>query len=140
MTLALPEINCTTAPWQVDAMAFHARAEYAAGSAQLPHPLHLEPACDLVQINAPRSNDTSVSAPSLPIYAAVRIYNGPKGGIGTEGGMRATSDGHTTVLAVDDDPLVLSLLESALKAAGYHVIPADSGWSAIQAYEKAAPI
>jgi two-component system cell cycle sensor histidine kinase/response regulator CckA len=54
--------------------------------------------------------------------------------------MRATSDGHTTVLAVDDDPLVLSLLESALKAAGYHVIPADSGWSAIQAYEKAAPI
>jgi len=40
-----------------------------------------------------------------------------------------------TILAVDDDPSVLGLLEMALRGAGYRVACADSGWAAITAYE-----
>jgi two-component system cell cycle sensor histidine kinase/response regulator CckA len=44
----------------------------------------------------------------------------------------------TTILAVDDDRSVLGMLESALSAAGYRVIPASNGWSAVEAYEKSS--
>jgi DNA-binding NtrC family response regulator len=36
---------------------------------------------------------------------------------------------------VDDDDAVLRLLESTLTRAGYRVLAADGGWSAIRAYE-----
>jgi two-component system, cell cycle sensor histidine kinase and response regulator CckA len=42
-----------------------------------------------------------------------------------------------TILAVDDDRGVLEFLRSALEMAGYRVILADGGWSAIQAWETA---
>ena len=50
----------------------------------------------------------------------------------------ALSEPPPTILAVDDDRSVLRLLDSALRAAGYNVLLADSGWSAIQAYETSA--
>ena len=51
----------------------------------------------------------------------------------------SSSDGSSvTILAVDDDPSVLGLLEKALSAAGYHVLVADGGWNAIRAFEKHA--
>jgi len=40
-----------------------------------------------------------------------------------------------TILAVDDDRMILHLLEEVLQSAGYSVLTADSGWNAIQAYE-----
>lgn len=40
-----------------------------------------------------------------------------------------------TILAVDDDSSVLSLIDRALSTAGYRVLLADGGWNAIQAYE-----
>lgn len=40
-----------------------------------------------------------------------------------------------TILVVDDDRRILGLLESALRGAGYNVLLADGGWSAIEAYE-----
>jgi two-component system, cell cycle sensor histidine kinase and response regulator CckA len=40
-----------------------------------------------------------------------------------------------TILAVDDDRAVLSLLELALGGAGYRVLSAAGGWAAIAAYE-----
>lgn len=40
-----------------------------------------------------------------------------------------------TILAVDDDADVLRLLDTALRAAGYRVLAADGGWSALQLYE-----
>jgi DNA-binding NtrC family response regulator len=46
-----------------------------------------------------------------------------------------------TILVVDDDPAVLRLMERTLSRAGYRVLAADGGWSAIRAYESsAAPI
>jgi DNA-binding NtrC family response regulator len=42
-----------------------------------------------------------------------------------------------TILAVDDDRSVLTLLDSVLQGAGYRVLLADGGWSAVQAYEAA---
>ena len=42
------------------------------------------------------------------------------------------------ILAVDDDPNVLDLLEQALGSAGYRVLSADSGWNAVQVYENCA--
>jgi DNA-binding NtrC family response regulator len=41
----------------------------------------------------------------------------------------------TTILAVDDDQAVLGFLDQSLRMAGYNVLLADSGWSAIQVYE-----
>ena len=41
----------------------------------------------------------------------------------------------STILAVDDDPGVLTLLDQVLRSAGYRVLLADSGWKAIQAYD-----
>jgi DNA-binding NtrC family response regulator len=41
-----------------------------------------------------------------------------------------------TILAVDDDGAVLRLLEYTLSAAGYHVLAAQGGWSALEAFEK----
>jgi two-component system, cell cycle sensor histidine kinase and response regulator CckA len=40
-----------------------------------------------------------------------------------------------TILAVDDDLGMLRLLEATLRLAGYRVLTADGGWSAIRAYE-----
>jgi two-component system cell cycle sensor histidine kinase/response regulator CckA len=41
-----------------------------------------------------------------------------------------------TILAVDDDQTVLGLLDSVLSMAGYRVLTADGGRSAIQVFEK----
>lgn len=46
------------------------------------------------------------------------------------------TDTAATILAVDDDGVVLGLLGEILRQAGYRVLLADGGWSAIQAYEK----
>ena len=40
-----------------------------------------------------------------------------------------------TILAVDDDQLVLHLLGEVLRTAGYEVLTANGGWNAITAYE-----
>jgi two-component system cell cycle sensor histidine kinase/response regulator CckA len=40
-----------------------------------------------------------------------------------------------TILAVDDDRMVLHLLDEVLRSAGYRVLTADGGWNAIQKYE-----
>ena len=48
------------------------------------------------------------------------------------------SPSQTTILAVDDDAAVLRVLEQTLSAAGYRVLVASGGWSAIQVYEAAA--
>lgn len=46
-----------------------------------------------------------------------------------------------TILAVDDDRMILHLLEEVLRNAGYRVLIADGGWSAIETYESlGAPI
>jgi two-component system, cell cycle sensor histidine kinase and response regulator CckA len=42
----------------------------------------------------------------------------------------------STILAVDDDRAVLGLMDQFLQAAGYRVLLADSGWSAIKVYEE----
>ena len=41
-----------------------------------------------------------------------------------------------TILAVDDDHGVLSLLEQVLHEAGYRVLIADGGWSAVREFER----
>jgi two-component system cell cycle sensor histidine kinase/response regulator CckA len=43
-----------------------------------------------------------------------------------------------TILAVDDDHAVLALLDQILTEAGYRVLLANGGWSAIHTYEKIA--
>ena len=40
-----------------------------------------------------------------------------------------------TILAVDDDQSVLSLLENVLSSAGYRVLTAGGGWEAVRAFE-----
>ena len=40
-----------------------------------------------------------------------------------------------TILVVDDDHAVLGLLDETLRTAGYRVLLADGGWSALRAYE-----
>ena len=46
-----------------------------------------------------------------------------------------------TILAVDDDQLVLQLLGEVLRSAGYQVLTANGGWNAISTYESlGAPI
>jgi two-component system cell cycle sensor histidine kinase/response regulator CckA len=46
-----------------------------------------------------------------------------------------SANGRATILAVDDDRQVLELLTNSLRGAGYHVLCADGGWKAVQAYE-----
>jgi two-component system, cell cycle sensor histidine kinase and response regulator CckA len=41
-----------------------------------------------------------------------------------------------TILAVDDDHAVLSLLAQVLHEAGYRVLIADGGWSAVREFER----
>jgi len=48
----------------------------------------------------------------------------------------ARSQSATTILAVDDDRGILNLLESVLQSAGYSVLLADGGRSAIQLFEE----
>jgi two-component system, cell cycle sensor histidine kinase and response regulator CckA len=40
-----------------------------------------------------------------------------------------------TILVVDDDRNILELLEKTLGAAGYRVLTADGGWSAVEVYD-----
>jgi two-component system, cell cycle sensor histidine kinase and response regulator CckA len=40
------------------------------------------------------------------------------------------------ILAVDDDPNILNLLEAVLQPAGYQVLLADCGWNAVSVYEE----
>jgi len=44
-------------------------------------------------------------------------------------------DQEATILAVDDDPNVLGLLDQALASVGYRVLTADGGWNAVEVYE-----
>jgi two-component system cell cycle sensor histidine kinase/response regulator CckA len=46
-----------------------------------------------------------------------------------------SSPPRATILAVDDDAAILGLLELSLRTAGYRVLLANGGWSAIQVYE-----
>jgi len=46
----------------------------------------------------------------------------------------------TRILAVDDDPKILELLDDALRAAGYDVLLAGGGRDAIEVYEGSAPV
>ncbi|HEV3201482.1 MAG TPA: response regulator [Bryobacteraceae bacterium] len=48
---------------------------------------------------------------------------------------QSSSQSLATILAVDDDQAVLGFLDQSLRMAGYNVLLADSGWSAIQVYE-----
>jgi two-component system cell cycle sensor histidine kinase/response regulator CckA len=41
-----------------------------------------------------------------------------------------------TILAVDDDRSILGLLDNTLGSAGYRVLTADSGWNAVEVFEK----
>jgi two-component system, cell cycle sensor histidine kinase and response regulator CckA len=52
-------------------------------------------------------------------------YNGLMGGF----------DHPVTILAVDDDRVVLNLLDQVLNDAGYRVLPAEGGWEAIRKFE-----
>jgi DNA-binding NtrC family response regulator len=53
----------------------------------------------------------------------------------------ATHNSSATILAVDDDSMVLRLLDEILRSAGYHVLTADGGRNAIRIYEDlGAPI
>lgn len=49
--------------------------------------------------------------------------------------MQAEPQNATTILAVDDDRVVLGLLDSVLSMAGYRVLTADGGRNAIQVFE-----
>jgi two-component system, cell cycle sensor histidine kinase and response regulator CckA len=40
-----------------------------------------------------------------------------------------------TILAVDDDQMVLQLMDEVLRSAGYNVVTADGGRSAIETYQ-----
>src|SRR5262249_45203068 len=55
---------------------------------------------------------------------------------GSGRGMPAMRDTAATILAVDDDSGVLALLDGALRDAGYHVLLANGGWSAISEFER----
>lgn len=49
--------------------------------------------------------------------------------------MRGETQNAATILAVDDDHIVLGLLDSVLSTAGYTVLTADGGRNAIQVFE-----
>ena len=49
--------------------------------------------------------------------------------------LEPSSPPRATILAVDDDAAILGLLELSLRTAGYRVLLANGGWSAIQVYE-----
>jgi len=51
---------------------------------------------------------------------------------------QSSSQALATILAVDDDQAVLGFLDQSLRMAGYNVLLADSGWSAIQVYENSS--
>jgi len=51
---------------------------------------------------------------------------------------QSSSQSLATILAVDDDQAVLGFLDQSLRMAGYNVLLADSGWSAIQVYENSS--
>ncbi len=48
-----------------------------------------------------------------------------------------TANHASPILAVDDDPQILRLIGEVLSDAGYDVLLADGGWSAIQTFESA---
>ena len=49
--------------------------------------------------------------------------------------VRSETGNLVTILAVDDDRAVLSLLDQVLHEAGYRVLVADGGWNAIREFE-----
>jgi DNA-binding NtrC family response regulator len=49
-----------------------------------------------------------------------------------------STNGRATILAVDDDREVLDLMGHSLRDAGYRVLSADGGWSAVEVYEESA--
>jgi DNA-binding NtrC family response regulator len=50
--------------------------------------------------------------------------------------MPAEPQSPATILAVDDDQIVLGLLDSVLSMAGYRVLTADGGRNAIEVFER----
>jgi two-component system, cell cycle sensor histidine kinase and response regulator CckA len=44
---------------------------------------------------------------------------------------------HPTILAVDDDRAILTLLDEVLQDAGYRVLLADGGWNAVREFQNA---
>ena len=44
-----------------------------------------------------------------------------------------------SILVVDDDPVILRVMGDVLRGAGYVVLLAEGGWSAIQTFQSAAP-
>ena len=40
-----------------------------------------------------------------------------------------------TILVADDDPDVLTFIETVLQSAGYRVLRAEGGWNAVEVYE-----
>jgi two-component system, cell cycle sensor histidine kinase and response regulator CckA len=44
-------------------------------------------------------------------------------------------NGRATILAVDDDAEVLTLIDHSLRNAGYSVLLANGGWSAVERFE-----
>ncbi len=51
-------------------------------------------------------------------------------------GLMSEARNPATILAVDDDRVVLGLLDSVLSMAGYRVLTADGGRNAIEVFEK----
>jgi DNA-binding NtrC family response regulator len=51
---------------------------------------------------------------------------------------RSATGNLVTILAVDDDRAVLSLLDQVLHEAGYRVLVADGGWNAIREFESSS--
>ncbi len=45
------------------------------------------------------------------------------------------TNGRATILAVDDDAEVLTLIDQSLRNAGYDVLLANGGWSAVERFE-----
>jgi two-component system, cell cycle sensor histidine kinase and response regulator CckA len=55
--------------------------------------------------------------------------------------MARVDNNPATILAVDDDRAVRNLIEQVLRDAGYRVLVADGGWSAIRKFESSgAPV
>ncbi len=49
------------------------------------------------------------------------------------------NDSGTSILIVDDDPAILDIMERVLRSAGYSVLLAHGGWSAVQTFQTANP-
>jgi two-component system, cell cycle sensor histidine kinase and response regulator CckA len=71
----------------------------------------------------------------------MREAAGKRGTSAPQGTSVARISSPATILAVDDDRAVLSLLDQVLTEAGYRVLVADGGWTAIRKFESSqAPV